>query len=130
MTKKYSLSRGERLKSVVKTQKLFLKGKSFKIFPFHVYYRLSNNTEVFKNQFVISVGKHFFKHAVDRNRMKRLVREAYRKNKQLVYLLSEEKNVFFNVGFVYKSSSKLDYVEIEKLVIQALNMLKEKMLEL
>jgi len=37
---------------------------------------------------------------------------------------------FFNVGFVYKSSSKLDYVEIEKLVIQALNMLKEKMLEL
>jgi len=130
MTKKYSLSRGERLKSVVKTQKLFLKGKSFKIFPFHVYYRLSNNTEVLKNQFVISVGKHFFKHAVDRNRMKRLVREAYRKNKQLVYLLSEEKNVFFNVGFVYKSSSKLDYVEIEKLVIQALNMLKEKMLEL
>jgi len=95
MTKKYSLSRGERLKSVVKTQKLFLKGKSFKIFPFHVYYRLSNNTEVLKNQFVISVGKHFFKHAVDRNRMKRLVREAYRKNKQLVYLLSEEKNVFF-----------------------------------
>lgn len=130
MTKKYSLSRGERLKSVVKTQKLFLKGKSFKIFPFHVYYRLSNNTEIIKNQFVISVGKHFFKHAVDRNRMKRLVREAYRKNKQLVYLLSEEKNVFFNVGFVYKSSSKLDYVEIEKLVIQALNMLKEKMLEL
>ncbi len=130
MTKKYSLSRGERLKSVVKTQKLFLKGKSFKIFPFHVYYRLSNNTEILKNQFVISVGKHFFKHAVDRNRMKRLVREAYRKNKQLVYLLSEEKNIFFNVGFVYKSSSKLDYVEIEKLVIQALNMLKEKMLEL
>ena len=123
MTKKYSLSRGERLKSVVKTQKLFLKGKSFKIFPFHVYYRLSNNTEIIKNQFVISVGKHFFKHAVDRNRMKRLVREAYRKNKQLVYLLSEEKNVFFNVGFVYKSSSKLDYVEIEKLVIQALNIL-------
>ncbi|MBQ9212793.1 MAG: ribonuclease P protein component [Bacteroidales bacterium] len=130
MTKKYSLSRGERLKSVVKTQKLFLKGKSFKIFPFHVYYRLSNNAEIIKNQFVISVGKHFFKHAVDRNRMKRLVREAYRKNKQLVYLLSEEKNVFFNVGFVYKSSSKLDYVEIEKIVIQALNMLKEKMLEL
>ena len=126
MTKKYSLSRGERLKSVVKTQKLFLKGKSFKIFPFHVYYRLSNNAEIIKNQFVISVGKHFFKHAVDRNRMKRLVREAYRKNKQLVYLLSEEKNVFFNVGFVYKSSSKLDYVEIEKIVIQALNMLKEK----
>lgn len=36
-------------------------------------------------QMMVSVPKRKFKHAIDRNRVKRLVREAYRKNKQLLY---------------------------------------------
>lgn len=95
MPKKYGLSRSEKLKSVVRTEKLFTKGKSFRVFPFSVYFRLSNDGELTQNQFLVSVGKHYFKHAVDRNRMKRLVREAYRKNKLPLYEKAKEKKRVF-----------------------------------
>ena len=127
MPKKYGLSRSEKLKSVVRTEKLFTKGKSFRVFPFSVYFRLSADGELTQNQFLVSVGKHYFKHAVDRNRMKRLVREAYRKNKLPLYAVSEEKKVFFNIGFVYRLNVLSDYKTVETAVKNALQILSEKM---
>jgi len=126
MPKKYGLSRSEKLKSVVRTEKLFTKGKSFRVFPFSVYFRLSNDGELTQNQFLVSVGKHYFKHAVDRNRMKRLVREAYRKNKLPLYETSELKNVFFNIGFVYRLNVLSDFKTVETAVKNALQILAEK----
>ncbi|MBQ3656413.1 MAG: ribonuclease P protein component [Bacteroidales bacterium] len=126
MPKKYGLSRSEKLKSVVRTEKLFTKGKSFRVFPFSVYFRLSNDGEFTQNQFLVSVGKHYFKHAVDRNRMKRLVREAYRLNKNFLYETSEEKNVFFNVGFVYRLNVLSDFQTVETAVKNALQILEDK----
>jgi ribonuclease P protein component len=126
MPKKYGLSRSEKLKSVVLTEKLFTQGKSFKIFPFVVYFRLSKNGEFSHNQFLVSVGKHFFKHAVDRNRMKRLVREAYRLNKNLLYEKASEKSVYFNVGFVYRSGTLASFPEVEVPVKNAISVLAEK----
>lgn len=126
MPKKYGLSRSEKLKSVVRTEKLFTKGKSFRVFPFNVYFRLSADGELTQNQFLVSVGKHYFKHAVDRNRMKRLVREAYRKNKLPLYAVSEEKKVFFNIGFVYRLNVLSDYKTVETAVKNALQILSEK----
>lgn len=126
MPKKYGLSRSEKLKSVVRTEKLFTKGKSFRVFPFSVYFRLSNGGELTQNQFLVSVGKHYFKHAVDRNRMKRLVREAYRKNKLPLYEKAKEKNVFFNLGFVYRLNVLSDFKTVEAAVKNALLILSDK----
>ena len=126
MPKKYGLSRNEKLKSVVRTEKLFTKGKSFRVFPFSVYFRLSNDGELTQNQFLVSVGKHYFKHAVDRNRMKRLVREAYRKNKLPLYEKAKEKNVFFNLGFVYRLNVLSDFKTVEAAVKNALLILSDK----
>ncbi|MCR4561388.1 MAG: ribonuclease P protein component [Bacteroidales bacterium] len=126
MPKKYGLSRSEKLKSVVRTEKLFTKGKSFRVFPFSVYFRLSNDGELTQNQFLVSVGKHYFKHAVDRNRMKRLVREAYRKNKLPLYEKAKEKNVFFNLGFVYRLNVLSDFKTVEAAVKNALLILSDK----
>lgn len=126
MPKKYGLSRSEKLKSVVRTEKLFTKGKSFRVFPFSVYFRLSNDGELTQNQFLVSVGKHYFKHAVDRNRMKRLVREAYRKNKLPLYEKAKEKNVFFNLGFVYRLNVLSDFKTVEVAVKNALLILSDK----
>ncbi|MBR4267461.1 MAG: ribonuclease P protein component [Bacteroidales bacterium] len=129
MPKIYGLSKNEKLKSVVRTDKLFTQGKSFWIFPFNVYYRIGSKEELFANQFLVSVGKHYFKHAVDRNRTKRLVREAYRLNKNIVYEVSEKNNVCFNVGFVYKSRTICDFATVQKSVLQALENLAKEIAE-
>lgn len=118
MQKKYGLSRASRLKSVVRTERLFTKGKSFWTFPFNVYYRIGGVDDTQANQILVSVGKHYFKHAVDRNRMKRLVREAYRLNKIPLMEAAEQAGLRFNVGFVYKCHELSDFATIEKSVKQ------------
>lgn len=59
--------------------------KSFSAFPLRVVYRLVT-PEQSTNSLLISVPKRQFKHAVDRNHVKRQIREAYRTNKELLQL--------------------------------------------
>lgn len=129
MPKIYGLSRNEKLKSVVRIEKLFTKGKPAWVFPFNVYLRFGSSEEYKENQFLVSVGKHFFKHAVDRNRMKRVIREAYRLNKQPLYDAAAAKGVCFNVGFVYKSRQLSDFALVSESMKKAIAMLAEKISE-
>ncbi len=72
----------ERLKSRKAIDLLFKLGKSFSLFPFRVVYQKSaanSGEEVLQAAF--SVSKRYFKKAVHRNRVKRLMREAYRLQK-------------------------------------------------
>lgn len=55
--------------------------KSFTAFPLRAVFRAVDSDET---QVLISVPKRLFKHAVDRNKAKRLIREAYRTNKDLL----------------------------------------------
>ena len=55
--------------------------KSFSIFPIRVVYMPVEQGEV-PATILISVSKRRFKRAVKRNRVKRQIREVYRKNKQ------------------------------------------------
>ncbi|MCQ2253525.1 MAG: ribonuclease P protein component [Bacteroidales bacterium] len=124
MHKKFGLSRAEKLKSVVRTDKLFTRGKTFWTFPFNVYYRIGGVDDVQANQILVSVGKHYFKHAVDRNRMKRLVREAYRLNKLPLLEAAQKAGLFFNVGLVYKCHSLSDFDTVQNSIIQIIDHLK------
>ena len=82
----FTFSRDERLKSVKLIKELFKKGKSIFQFPIKLVYIPipEDNDLVVKNQFAISVPKKRFKKAVDRNRIKRLLREALRHNKHII----------------------------------------------
>ena len=60
---------------------LFAEGKSVKAFPFTLFFLLHENSENVPFQLVISAPKRINRHAHDRNRIKRIVREAIRKNK-------------------------------------------------
>lgn len=68
-------------------------------FPFVVYYTVDGNYDHTNSQMLVSVSKHLFKHAVDRNRIKRLTREAYRLRRHRLNV----NGVIFSIAFVYKS---------------------------
>ncbi len=86
MEKSNAFPKSERLCSKFLIDKLFESGnsKSFSAYPLRLVIRLTDNET--DTQLLISVPKRFFKHAVDRNRVKRQVREAYRNNKRLLRL--------------------------------------------
>lgn len=71
----------EKLKSKILVEKLFDEGKSITVFPLRLIFLNTRFNEPVKTKCGVSVGKRNFKNAVDRNSVKRLVREAYRLNK-------------------------------------------------
>ena len=95
MKRQFTLKKYERLKSRKLTEQLFKNGKSFAEAPFRVFY-LQVNDELKKADgllFGCGVSKRSFKKAVDRNSIKRLIREAYRLQKiELQELIAGRKN--------------------------------------
>jgi ribonuclease P protein component len=101
--KKFTLGTKERLKSKKKIQALFSLGKVTNISPFRVIHLLENdNTPL---QFGVAVGTRQFKKAVDRNRIKRLIREVYRlqKNELKELLVTKQKSLSFFIIYTGKT---------------------------
>ncbi len=80
LTMKLSFSNKQKLKSQKLIDEIFEEGKSVTVFPLKMVYLYTGNS----NQVGVSVSKRIFKRAVDRNRIKRLMREAYRHNKKML----------------------------------------------
>lgn len=125
MAKKYGFTRQEKLKSVVSIEKLFTGGRLFWAYPLSVHYRIYNDEGGAACKMLVSVGKHFFKRAVHRNRIKRLVREAYRLNKEPLLAAVQQANIRLDFGVVYKSKEIADYKTIEAGIKQAIDKLAE-----
>ncbi|HMK25790.1 MAG TPA: ribonuclease P protein component [Chitinophagaceae bacterium] len=100
MAKKLTLGKNERLKSRKQTELLFSEGKKFSITPFRVHY-LFNEPASPPLQFGVGVSNKNFKKAVDRNKIKRRVREAYRLQKITLHQKVKEKKGQLNLFFIY-----------------------------
>jgi len=85
-----------------------------------------SNTDNSPFQFAVSVPKKNFRRAVDRNRLKRQMREAVRKNKIEIKNILREKNKPCAVMFVFTGKEKAEYKEIEGQIILILQRFIEK----
>ena len=109
-------TKAERLSSKKEITALFNEGKSFAISHIRVVYRFLPKQEERPNAILVSVPKKYFKHAVDRNLLKRRIREAYRLNKGLL------QNMPARVEFMllYQKRRIATFAEIEEIVKKAL----------
>ena len=105
MAKQFTLGKNERLKSRKQIEQLFGEGKNFPLPPFRVYYMVAplipNSSSTL--QFGAGVSAKNFKRAVDRNRVKRLTREAYRLQKKQLQEVTMQKKLQLNIFFIYTS---------------------------
>lgn len=106
----------EKLKSRKAIELLFTEGKSVRSYPLKVFYLPSETIK--SSQATFAVPKRNFKNAVDRNRIKRQLREAYRLHKQLL-ITNKDQN--FTLLFLYLGKDKLPYATIESAMISVLN---------
>lgn len=107
----------ERLKSKKLIEKLYKDGTSIKAFPLRMVYVQTAHTSKFPCQVAVSVPKRNFKLAVERNRIKRLLRETYRLQKQIVYDELKEPYIFM-ISYIGKEEKKYEeiYKKMEKLL--------------
>ena len=135
MRKKFTLAKNERLKSRKQIEQLFDAGKSIVVSPFRVYYMVnvvpfaSGRTKVKEHgplQFGVGVSAKNFKRAVDRNRIKRLVREAWRLQKNELKESIKKAGKQLNVFFIYTGKELPDFTTVNDKVAVALKRLADK----
>jgi len=102
---------------------LFVSGNSFFQYPFKVVYLEQGSGTESPVQLLVSVSRRNFKKATDRNKVKRLVRESYRKNKSHLYIQCSASDKQLLIGLIYTASTILSYAEIEKKIILILQRL-------
>ena len=123
MIKKFTLGSKERLKSRKAIDELFEKGKSFNSQPFRVLFNTQQKPGL---RFGVGVSVRYFKKAVDRNLVKRRVREAYRQqNLELKkYLEAEKKGM--DIFFTYTAREIFPFTEISSSMQKILEKLIER----
>ena len=108
---RYTFKKEEKLKNRKTIEQLFRDGKSFSVFPFRVLWKLTG-TSVSPLQTGFAVSSKHFKKAVDRNRIKRLMREAYRlqKNELQNQLKQQQKQLAVFIIYVGNELPEYDLV--------------------
>ena len=115
---RFTLGKEEKLKSRKQIERLFLEGESVKEFPLRLKFLKTDYELKFPFQVTFSVPKRNMKLAVDRIRVKRLLREVYRKNKHILLNNNSENYV---VMFIYTDKKEWKYEELEMKMISILN---------
>ncbi len=111
----FTYPKNEKLKSKTTIDLLFSEGKSVSKYPLRLVFTpidLQNNEKI---KMGVSVSKKYFKHAVDRNYFKRVLRETYRLNK---HLLIDNLDRPYAIMFFYQTKDRLKYEEIHEKTIQ------------
>jgi ribonuclease P protein component len=119
----YTFKKEERLCNKKLVDELFYNGSSFLCYPFKVSWMYTDEVFNYPVQVLLSVSKKRYKRAVDRNLVKRRMREAYRLHKQqYLYgvLEDRQKKILLSLGYIGKEIANYDLIDKKmlKLLLQ------------
>ncbi|OQP67969.1 ribonuclease P protein component [Niastella populi] len=114
MEKKYTLNKTERLKRRKIIEQLFGEGRAVAAFPIRVQYKIVDELLAVPLQAGFSVSSRNFKRAVDRNRIKRLMREAYRLQKAPLEQALQTKQRRLALFLIYTGKELPEYALIKE----------------
>lgn len=125
-----SFNKEERLCNVKLIDRLYNNGSSFLVYPFRILWLPIDTESPFPVQILISVPKKKFKKAVDRNLLKRRIREIYRLNKSAdLYPFLNQRSQRIILGVNYIGNEIAEYASLEKKFINAIQRLKKSISE-
>lgn len=107
---RHTLGKEDKLKSKKAIELLFAEGNRVKSHPFQLIFLQKEHTSTFPIKIGFSVPKRLIKLAVNRNRVKRLMREVYRKNKEQFSKNIEEQYICM---LIYTSKKEIKYSNLE-----------------
>jgi ribonuclease P protein component len=120
-----TLPKNERKASLSETERLFSQGDKFMAYPFSVRF-ITLEEETCSVSVLLTSPKRYQKTAVNRNRAKRLLRETYRKNKQIIHQAIEKQNKRLVASISLVSKQLPTYQQTEKRMLEILNTIAEK----
>lgn len=123
-----TFGKNERLKSQKAIGELFEKGKHINVYPLKLVWltQRTDKPDKYPAKVVLSVSKKKFKKAVDRNRIKRLLKETYRTNKKELINTLNNKQLELHFFLVYLDKKLPEYQPLEdKIKIALERLIKE-----
>ncbi len=124
---RFTLSKEERICSKKLINELFTgNGRSMTAFPLRVVFmKRTIVDDQLRAAMLVSVPKRYFKHAVDRNRVKRQVREAFRRNKSIITQNLTDDHEAVAMAFVWLTDEKFPSSEVENRMVRLLTRISE-----
>lgn len=121
--------KNERLCRKLLIERLFSGGsKSLLAYPLRlVYLPVDEQVSQETVSLLISVPKKRFRRAVKRNRVKRQVREAYRRNKHILLDVAQQKNLHLTMAVIWLADELCTSTEIERCMVNLLQRLSERL---
>lgn len=121
----FQFPKKEKLCSKKAIEKLFKNGKSFSEKPFRLIWDFEENNDNIVVKYLIVVSKNKIKLAINRNRVKRKIKEAFRLRKNTLENFLYNKNSQLNLAVLYQEEEILDYNTIE----QKINLLLSRLIK-
>jgi len=125
----YTFKKEERLCSKRQIESLFHNGSSFVLYPYRVVFVRASDLETLDTpavRCILSVSKKRFKRAVDRNFLKRRMREAYRLQKSILTRFLDEHSLHLLVAFQYVGKEMLPSAQLHQRMELVLGRLKDE----
>ena len=121
----YRFPKACRLRKSKQIESLFKLGNRFYEYPYNVVW-LENNSSNYNIKIAISIPKKLVVKASQRNRIKRLTREAVRKKSYILKEVLIKKNKYINLFLIYNLKTILNYSEIENKISVTLQRLADE----
>jgi len=121
-----TFKKSERLKSRKKIQSLFIQNQHIKVYPFKIVWLINEDIQHPPLQIGVSASKRQFKLAVDRNFIKRRMREVLRLNKKNIQQIAISKNIQLSFMLIYIGNNIIPYKDFDSKIKLLLIRLGEK----